>query len=208
MTLVLHDRNVLSGVQVPRRRFHFSLRILLLLLIPIILVIGLAIWFFSPAPLDVDIKIEKFVWYQGIQDNGTGLGAKVWITNRSSSTVWYMENPRYCLLQLVDGQWLESSLGAHPPTRPGGTEQDWWSSQAGKHSIEIVVGPISEKATVIKIVIPYTTDRFMPKRHWVSSPEVKIVKKGEDYFPEIEKGAICKQSLDAPSIFSRRKGDK
>lgn len=186
-------------IQVPKGRFQFLLRTSLLLFIPVALLTGC-----SP-PIDVEVTVEQFYWYKSDipeMRGRVGLGAKVRITNRSSNTVWYMENPRYCLIETVDKRWLTSSSGASPPRTPGKAEQDWWLPQNGMESRTIDVGPISEKATAIRIVVPFTTDKFMPKRHWVSGPEVKIVKRGKDYFPEVEKGAHCTQSLAAPTLIS------
>jgi hypothetical protein len=104
--------------------------------------------------------------------------------------VWYLENPRYCLLQRVDGIWLQSLSGTQLLEDP---EKDCWSAQDGMESITILVGPISEKATAVKVGIPFTTDRLAPKPHWVFSPDVKIAKKGEDYSPEVKERAKQEQ---------------
>jgi hypothetical protein len=190
-----------SKDQVPKRRFQYSLRTLLLLFIPAVLFTALAKWLFCPPPIDVAITVQRFSWYKAFNGR-TGLAAEVRITNRSTHTVWYLENPRYCAAQLVDGLWLESSISSP------NAKEDWWTPQDGRGSITIHVGPIEEKATAMKIVVAFTTDRFMPKRHWVSSPEVRIVKKGKDLFPEVERGAESTQSLDAPTIFSRDREER
>jgi hypothetical protein len=131
------------------------------------------------------------------------LVADMSITNRSRDTVWYLENPRYCLLQLVDGKWLAASEGCRPPGTSGKPEQDWWQPQDSMQTTKLLAGAISEKATAMRVVVAFTTDRFMPKRHWVFSPEIRIVKKGKDYSAEMEEGAACTESLYAPTLVSR-----
>ena len=173
-----------TDIQIHRCRFQFSLRTLLLIFIPVALLSGLAVWLFRPPPIDVEVTVERFSWYKATDGNGVGLGAEVRITNRSKHTVWHLEYPRYFLLELVDGKWLESFTGTK-------MEPDWWSSHAGMQSYTVFVGPISEKATEIKVAIPFTTDRFMPKAHLVFSPVVKMVKKGKDYFPEVKEETTC-----------------
>jgi hypothetical protein len=188
--------------RISRRSFPFSLRTLLLLFVPVALLAGLASWLFRPPPIDLAITVERFYWFKDTLGNGVGLGAEVRITNKSKDTVWYMENPRYCLLQCVDGSWLTSSRGMSLPRAPGEVERDWWSPQDGMQTKTISVGPISEKATAIQVMIPLTTDRLMPRRHWVSSPEVRITKKGNDYVLEA-RGTSCAESLDAPMAITR-----
>ncbi|MCE5267879.1 MAG: hypothetical protein LLG00_08330 [Planctomycetaceae bacterium] len=168
-----------------RRRFQFSLRTLLLSFIPVALLTALGTWLFRPPPIDVAMTVERFCWYKDA-DGRVGLEAEVRVTNTSRDTVWYLENPRWYMAQYVDGQWLGSSSGTELPGRQG---KDWWSPQEGMQSITLPVGAISEKATAVKVGIPFTTDRFMPKAHWVFTPNVKIVKKGKDRFPEVEKDA-------------------
>ena len=114
-----------------------------------------------------------------------------------------MENPRWCLLQIVDGNLLTSAYGTGYQATSLIAEQDWWSAQDGMQTVTISIGPISRKATTMRVVVAFTTDRFMPKRHWVSSPEIRIVKKGKDCFPEVEEGASCTQSLTAPTLIDR-----
>lgn len=179
-------------------RFQFSLRSLLFMFVPVALLAGLANWLLCPPAIDVAIKVERFRSYKDAEGNGIGLAADVSLVNKSNNALWYMENPRWCLLQLVDGKWLASSRGTDPPATSGTAGRDWWSVQNGLQTATILVGPVSEKATAIKIVVPFTTDRFMPRRHWVSSPEVRIVKRGKDYLPEVERGASCTESLTAP----------
>jgi hypothetical protein len=192
-----------SDVPVPKRWFQFSLRTLLLLFIPVILLAGLARWLFCPPPIDVTMTVKRFYWYRNMPTEPLFLVADLAVTNRSRNTVWRMGNPRYCLLERVDGKWLASSVGCSPGWAPGRQEQDWWLPLDGTKPVTIPVGVDPKKATVIRVVVSFTTDRFMPKRHWVFSPEIKIVKKGKNYFPEVDKGAGCTESLYAPTPVSR-----
>jgi hypothetical protein len=190
-------------VPVPKRRFQYSLRTLLLLFIPVILLAGLARWLFCPPPIDVTMKVKRFYWYRNTPSDPPGLAAEVCITNRSKDTVWYMGNPRCCLVQLVDGDWLASDWGWCPPRTLGKAEEDWWLPQDSMETITIPASPISEKATAMRVAVAFTTDRFMPKRHWVFSPEIRILKKGKNYYPEVEEGTGCTVSLYAPTPVSR-----
>ena len=53
-----------------------------------------------------------------------------------------------------------------------------------------VVGPVSEEATEIRVGVPFTVEWLPPSEaHWVYSPPVNIVKKGEDYVVEAKPGA-------------------
>jgi hypothetical protein len=70
-------------------------------------------------------------------------------------------------------------------------------------TVTISVAPIWEKATAMRVAVAFTTDRFMPKRHWVFSPEIRIVKKGKIYYPEMEEEASCTESLYAPTPVER-----
>jgi hypothetical protein len=195
--------DVRLDVQVPKRRFQYSLRTLLLLCIPVVLFAGLGRWLFHPPPIDVVMTVKRFYWYQDMPEGRVGLAADVSITNRSRDTVWYMENPRYVLLQLVDGMWLESSTGCSLARLLGEPEQDWWLPQDGMQTVTIPVSPVSEKATVMRVAVAFTTDRFMPKRHWIFSPEIRIVKKGKDFFPEVKEGDACVESIYAPGLVER-----
>ncbi len=174
---------MISGSQAPRRRFQVSLRTLLVLFIPIALLTALATWLFRPPPIDVVITVDRLCWYEGVGGNGLsglGLGAEVRVVNRSKHRVWYLENPRYYLLQCVDGCWAGSSSGSKPAGPAEETEKDWWSPQDGMQSSTILVGPISEKATAMKVGVPLTTDRIAPRPHWVFTPEMHIVMEGNE----------------------------
>lgn len=191
-----------SDVPVPKRWFQFLLRTLLLLFIPVVFLAGMARWLLYPPPIDVAMTVKRLYWHRNTPSDPACLAAEVRITNRSRDTVWYMGNPRYCLLELVDGKWQEISMSWRPPQRAGEPERDWWLPQDSKETITIPVG-VSEKATAMRVVVAFTTDRFMPKRHWVFSPEIRIVKKGKNYFPEMEERARCTESLYAPTLVSR-----
>ena len=73
-------------------------------------------------------------------------------------------------------------------------------------SVTIVAGPMSEKATEFRVAVPFTTELAPSDAHWVISPAVKIVKRGQDYFPEAKPGAQQEEtivSLQGPSPLSR-----
>ena len=56
-------------------------------------------------------------------------------------------------------------------------------------SVTILVGPISESATEMRVGVPFTSQRFAPTEvRWIYSHVIKIVKKGQDYFPETKPG--------------------
>ncbi len=195
-----------STTQTPNRRFRFRLG-MLLVLISTALASALAIWFVCPPPIDVAITVERFSWLKA-HDGHTALEADVRVTNRSRHTVWFLQNPLFCTAQLVDGQWQESSQSSLPDNPAGKRSYggDWWLPLESTGSFTIRVG-LWDGATAMKVVVACTTDRFIPKRHWVSTPEVRIVKRGNDYFPETEHGADCAQSVDAPAIsFATERG--
>ena len=64
-----------------------------------------------------------------------------------------------------------------------------WTALHTTESITILASPISENATEMKVAVPFTTEWFPTKAHWVFCPVVKIVKKGQDFFPEVKEGA-------------------
>ena len=118
-------------------------------------------------------------------------GAIVKITNISRSTVWILGPPgapAYVVEQLVDGKWESSTSAA---TEPGdGFLPKQWAPLRPMESVTIMVGPISESATEIRAGLALTTEWHEPtKAHWVITPAVKLVKRGEDYFPEAKPGA-------------------
>jgi hypothetical protein len=68
----------------------------------------------------------------------------------------------------------------------------------------ILAGSISERATEMRVGLPFTTERLAPKTvHWVFSPVVKIVKRGQDYFPETKPGAQQEEQV----LWSTRPGE-
>ena len=73
-------------------------------------------------------------------------------------------------------------------------------------SVTILAGPISESATELRVAMPFTTEVAPADAHWVISAAVKIVKRGQDYFPESKPGAEQEEtivSLYGPSPLSR-----
>jgi uncharacterized membrane protein YeaQ/YmgE (transglycosylase-associated protein family) len=168
-----------SDPQMPRRRFQFSLRTLLLAFIPAALIAALVSKVFLPHPINVAI------WPAGLSlcsyDDGTGQHytmALMRITNCSDSTVWFVENAS-ARMECVNGQWNWSSSTSDPY---------YWTALPSMASTIVAVS-ISEKATEIRVAIPFTTEWFPTKAHWVYTPECRIVKKGTDSFPEVVNGA-------------------
>ena len=162
-----------------KRPFQFSLRTLSLLFIPLALGMALATWLYETRRIDVAITVDRCLSY----DDGNGrsaLGAEVRTTNRLRSRVWYLEYPRYCLLQRVDGNWQTSWTGTKLSSLA--EEPDWWTVLEGMESATFLVGPISEDATEIQVGVPFTTDRFAPKPHWLFTPVLRKV--GNAYLPK------------------------
>ena len=172
------DGQLVPGGPPPRHPFQFSLRTLLLLFIPAALLSALAARILRPPPVNVTITVDQFSWYD---DRGHRcLEAMVRITNVSGSTVWFLGAPTYYFCQTVDGKTDGGQASAGP---------DRWNVLRSGESIRIPVGPVSERATEIRVGVPFTTDWFVSKAHWVYCPVVKVVKKGHGYFPEVKKGA-------------------
>ena len=168
-----------------KRLPQFSLRIMLLLFVPLGLLSGLAAWLLNPPPIDVSIDVEScsFPRYDDHAGN-LPLGAVVKVRNLSESTVWVLglhDSPTYACEQVVDGETRSStSLSA----------QEQWTPLRPREGLTILAGPISEGATEMRVAFPFTTERFAPsKAHWVFSPSVQIVKRGQDFFPEPKPGA-------------------
>ncbi|MGO8747386.1 MAG: hypothetical protein ACLQNE_15485 [Thermoguttaceae bacterium] len=176
--------NRASGGEATECRLRLSPRKLLLLLIPAALVAPVAMWFFSAAPIDAAVTVDGFSRFETVDGCGSptsALGSQVRIFNRSRRTVWYLENTRYYMFQLVDGKWTSTSSGT---SLPGAPEKQLWSAQEGMQSVSILV-PIYEDATAIKVGIAFTSDPSNPKAHWVFSPTVKVRREGQDRFPEV-----------------------
>ncbi|HXT58730.1 MAG TPA: hypothetical protein VN699_08840 [Pirellulales bacterium] len=166
---------------------------MLLLIIPVALLAGLAKWALYPPPLDVSITVEPFSFPRYDDHAGNlGMAAVVQITNLSKSTVWIYGPPREpasVRQQLVDGKWESSmSFGWSPPDTP---QSKLWMPLRPMEPLTILAGSISERATEMRVGLPFTTERLAPATtgHWVFSPVVKIVKRGQDYFPETKPGA-------------------
>jgi hypothetical protein len=175
----------LPNVRASRGRLQFSLRAILLVFIPMALLAGLAKWLLYPPPLEVSIWAEQASLCR--YDDGAGnlpLAAVVKITNSSESTAWFLGygSPVQACQQLVDGEWdsrLSWVNSADPPP------PKHWTPLRTMESITILAGPISEKAAEFRVGVPFTTERLAPtKVHWVFSPAFKIIKRGQDYFPE------------------------
>ena len=93
------------------------------------------------------------------------------------------------------------SLGWSPADTP---QSKLWTPLRTVEPLTILAGSISEGATEMRVGLPFTTERLAPTRvHWVFSPVVKIVKKGQDYFPEIKPGAQQEEQV----LWSTRPGE-
>ena len=204
----------MPAIRIPRGRLQFSLRTMLLLFIPVALLAGLTTWLLRPAPLDVRITVETFSLLR--YDDHAGnmpLAAVVRITNLSKSTTWilgYPEAPVTSTQQLVDGNWESSESWVRPVSldQADNPLPKQWTPLRTMESLTIVTGPISEKATEIRVGLPFTTERFAPtEAHWVFSPAVEIVKRGQYYFPEPKPGAQQEEqvlSLDWRPLHRRK----
>lgn len=180
-----------------RHSLHISKHTLLspktLLLITTVLATALATWLLRAVPVDVRITVEPYslCWYDDHAGHSP-MGALVRITNVSNSTVWFLGLPgvpTYVNQQCVDGKWNSSvssvALNSREPF-----PANRWAALRSMESITILAGPISERATEVRIGVPLTTERFTPtKAHWIFGPVTTIVKRGQNYFPEAKAGA-------------------
>ena len=172
-----------------KRRFQYSLRTMLLMFVPVALLTTLSKWLFFPPPIDVAMAVERFSECRNPVDGHICLVADVTITNRSHHTVWYSRNPRYYTAQRVnDGRWRESSVSSRDL-------EEWGPLNDGQSMIIHV--PIRQNATSMKVVVAFTTDRFMPKRHWMSTSEIRIVRKGQEIIAETGRGTDTAHPLDS-----------
>jgi hypothetical protein len=99
--------------------------------------------------------------------------------------------PTQDLQQLIDGKW-ESNTSS---ISMAGDSNVRWTALHSSESIIIFVGPISEKATELRVGIPFTTQWFPNKMHWVFSPILKIVKKKEGVFVEVKQGSEQEEQI-------------
>lgn len=190
-------------------RLNFSLRAIFLLFIAAAILAWLTTWLLLPVRLDVRVEIEPYSLPR--YDDHAGnlpLGAAVQITNMSESTIWVLGLPgsaTHVVQQLVNGNWEASmsSVTVDPATAPLSNE---WMPLRSMESITILAGPISEKASEMRVGLPFTAKRFATTEVcWVFSPIVKIVKRGQDYFPEATPDAQQEEqvlSLTWPSTLS------
>jgi hypothetical protein len=165
---------------------------MLLLLIPVALLAGLAAWLRHPAPMNVRISVEpcSFPRYDDHAGN-LPMAAVVRVTNFSESNAWFLGFPGvpvYEVQQLVDGSW-ESITAATTSFSEGSPLPNQWTPLRPLESVTVLAGPISEKATEMRIGVPFDTERpTRTKGRWIYSPVVKIIKRGQDYFPEPKPG--------------------
>jgi uncharacterized membrane protein YeaQ/YmgE (transglycosylase-associated protein family) len=180
------DCDVTSDTRTPRRWYQFSLRTLLLAFIPVALISALVTKLFFRPPINVAMCAESYSLCR--YDDHAGhrpLAVLVRIANCSDSTVWFFENTvqQY---QLVDGKW-EWELCSSRPSR--------WAALPSMESTLIVASVQREEATEMKVGVPFTSDWFPREVHWVYTPVFKIVKKGQDYYPETKEGAKQEEQI-------------
>ena len=148
-------------------------------------------WVLYPPPLDMRIEVEPLFSFVRYDDHAGNLplGAVVRITNLSTTTAWFLgypEAPVHDCRQLVGGEWQWHWSDVHVSTDP----LPHWTPLRSMESLTAVVGPISEETTEMRVGLAFTTERLRPaEAHWVFSPAVKVVKRGQDYFAEPKPGA-------------------
>jgi len=74
-----------------------------------------------------------------------------------------------------------------------------WTPLRTMESVTILAGPISEKATEVRVVVPFFKalarslpfgrERAPTEADWIYSPAARVIKRGQYYFPEIKPGA-------------------
>ncbi len=178
-----------------RSRFWFSLIVTALLLISAALLLVLAFCLRKQTPLDVRVRVQPDPLSR--YDDHAGhfpRAALVQITNLSEGTAWFLGPSTYATEQRIDGKWESRASFA---SSADGKRQ--WVPLRALGSKPILVGPIAENATELRVSIPFTTERtglpFLTETiaptnaHWIVSPTVVIVKRGADYMPEPKPGS-------------------
>lgn len=185
--------------RIPNDRLKRALRVLLLLAISVAMLAGIGTWALSPAPIYVRITVvpralDVYDDHAGHQ----GLASEVNVTNLSTRTIWFLGlpgTPVYTTEQLVGREWkLSTASVTRGPTYLGLPKE--WASLRPMETITIAASPISEKATELRVAVPFTSEWNTPTRaHWVFSPLVKIVKRGALYLAEVEPGAQQEEQI-------------
>ena len=162
----------------------------------------LTIWLFRPAAVGVQITVEPYSLCR--YDDNAGhlpLGAVVRVSNIGNGDVWFLGRPgapAYVLQQFVHEKWDSmmtwDSLAWDAPLAP-----NQWAVLRPFESVVIVAGPVYEEAAEGRVGVGFATDRFRrAKIHWIFSPVVKIVKRGQAYFPEAKSGAQQEERVLGP----------
>lgn len=179
------------------RYFSQSKLMLFLTCILLFLIIGVMLtaliaWLLRPDVINVRVGIEPFSFCR--YDDHAGnypMGALVRITNMSKCDVWFLGVPgvpAYVNQQLIDDKWDSALSSVSMMSDPMPIVSNRWATLRSRESITILAGPISEKATEMRVGIPFATNKSSPKSmHLVFSPTVKIMERESDYFPEMKK---------------------
>jgi len=183
-----------APIRMPTLRSRFSLRTILLLFIPAALMAALAARVFRPPPVDVEIAWRRASLYHEEDEAGRPrLVACLSLTNWSRNTVWYLGGPgapTKDVEELVGGEWNFVISGPFPDGASDSNSPSRlaWAPLRSMESVTMFVG-LSEEATEAKVGIPFTTEWFPSKAHWVYSPPARIVKTRERYFLEVDHDA-------------------
>jgi len=175
----------------PSSRLQFSLRTLLLAFVPAALIAAAAAWLFYPRPVDVAVNWDEDVPLHRHDDHAGHFGftPRLCVTNLSDHTVWYLGypgDPTIAVEWLVDGKWLGGlSWTTRPHDLPSGNKR--WAALRSGESLVVTVAVGEGEPT--KFAFGFTTECFPRKVHWVYSPTARVVKRGHDYFLEVEESA-------------------
>lgn len=185
--------------------FRFSVKMMLFIFIPVALLAWCARWVLRSPPLDVQISPQAFSFVRYDDHAGSfPLGALVQVTNVSDATAWYFGCPAAPVVEYrecVDGEWKSRISAVDAPMVSMG--RDYWVALRPLESIDIVVGPVSETASQMRVGLAFTTKRFLrTEARWVFSPVAGIVRKGACYFAEPAPGA--RQEEHVVSLVSPR----
>jgi hypothetical protein len=162
-------------------------------------VAALVTWLWYPIAISVRIEPEPFSLcrYDDL-DGHLPLGAVVRITNVSDATVWFLgrrEMPVLFHAQFVDGKW-DSRMSYGDSVSPGSLWPKQWTALRNMESLTILAAPVSEEATEMRVGLAFTTEKLTPKvAHWVFSPVIRIVKRGQDLFPELKQGSAQQEQV-------------
>ena len=191
-------------VSISRKGWRVGLAVTAMLSILVVLLVVMADRESYSSRLDVAVVVEPYSLTQ--YDDFAGhrpFGAIVQITNLAKRNVWFYGSQYYTIEQMIEGEW-QTRVASVEVAQPEG-ESERWRPLRTMESKTIIVGPVSEKATELRVGFLFATERnglpFRAERvarreaHWVFCPTVKIVKKGEGHFPEAKPGARQEEAL-------------